>query len=219
MRKRWFLVGVSVLLFSCLLAGCGVKQELHDAVVADLSEAQQELQSIKAELASVQAELETTGDELTARNAELESAESEIASLETEKNSLISEKEALQASYDELNGENSAVMQELADIKEVYPARYFSSKKELQDWLYANDVSDRPASTIAEPLYEKALDIQEAALKDGFIISSYIDYYSDTGEYMIILEAVAGGDVYVFNPETDDLLNLSELSDLMKVGQ
>jgi chromosome segregation ATPase len=167
LKKRWLLVGVLFLLISCLLAGCGVKQELHDAVVADLDAAQQELQSVEAELGETQTELETTEAELAAKRAELESSQSEVTSLLAEKDTLIADKEVLQADYDELADEKSAVEQELANIREVYPARHFSSRVELQDWLRENDVSDRPNTTFAEGWYEAALDIQEDALEDG----------------------------------------------------
>jgi len=213
------------LLFSCLLVGCGVKQEVYDSVVADLNTAQQELQSVRAELSGTQGELETnkteleaTEEELAAKKTELESSQSELTSLLAEKDILITEKAALQTDYDDLNDEHNAVKQEMADIKEVYPPRHFSSKKELQDWLNENDVSEREDSSAAEFLYEKALEIQAAALEDGYIVSVYIDYFPDLKIFTVVLEAVAGGDVFAWDPETDELLNLSDLSGLMKVG-
>ena len=212
MRKRLFLVAVVCVLLPWLLAGCGIAQEKYDTVVADRDKAQQELQSVKADLVSSQANLKTAQTDLATRKTELESSQSKITSL-------TAEKQALQADYDKLTADDNAVKQQLSDIKKVYPARYFSSKQELSNWLLKNDVSDRKATTVAESLYEKGLEIQKDALGDGYIISTFIDYYSDTETFVILLEAVAGGDVYAWNPEIDDLLNLSELGGLGKVGQ
>jgi ribosomal protein S1 len=198
MKKRLFLVLVVCVLLPWLLAGCGIAQEKYDTVVADL--------------ASAQASLKTAQTDLATKKTELESSQSKITSL-------TAEKQALQADYTKLTDDDNAVKQQLSDIKKVYPARYFSSKQELSNWLLKNDVSDRKATTVAESLYEKGLEIQKDALGDGYIVSTFIDYYSDTNTFVILLEAVAGGDVYAWNPETDDLLNLSELGGLGKVGQ
>ncbi len=226
MKKRLFLVGAIFLLFSLSFFGCGVSQDKYDAVVTDLDRSQQELQSVKTDLGVSQQELQSTEAELDAKLKELKAANTEIAvqnstltSLQSEKESLFAEKASLQTNFNKLNDENKSVTQELASIKSIFPPRHFSSKQELKDWLLKNDVSERPTSILAEALYEKALDIQEAALKDGYIISTYIDYFIDSDTFVIVLEAIASGDVYVFNPESDDLLNLSEVSGLMKVGQ
>ena len=113
--------------------------------------------------------------------------------------------------------ENRTVKQELANIKKAYPARNFSSMKDLQDWLNANDISERPPSTSAEDLYIKALEMQENALKDGYIISAYIDYSAEEEIFYIGLEAIAEGNVFMWNPETDELLDFSGLTGLLKV--
>lgn len=217
MKKRWFLFGVLFLLVSCLLAGCGVKQELHDAVVADLGTAQAELQSVKAQLGEIQTELKATEDELAVKKNELGSSQTEMASLVEERESLTAEKASLQADYDKLSDENSTVKQELAEIKEVYPPRDFSSLKELQDWLLANDISNRPSSTTAESLYSKALTLQEDALKDGYIISVDIDSGERLDEYSIACVTIIDGDIWAWDPEDDEPINFSQLAEFMKV--
>ena len=72
---------------------------------------------------------------------------------------------------------------ELAEIKEVYPPRDFSSLSELRDWLLENDVSEKPITTYMEDWYGRALEIQEDALKDGYIISVDYDYYEEEDSY------------------------------------
>ena len=49
----------------------------------------------------------------------------------------------LDAEYTTLQAEHEALQNELAEIKEVYPPKEFSSLSELDDWLLENDVSDR----------------------------------------------------------------------------
>ncbi len=109
-----------------------------------------------------------------------------------------------QSEFDALQADYEAVNQELTEIKEVYPPRDFSSLSELQDWLYANDVSERPLTEYAEGWYGKALEIQEDALKDGYIVSADSDYFEETDDYEMWNVTVIDGDVWYWDPETDE---------------
>jgi hypothetical protein len=102
--------------------------------------------------------------------------------------------------------EFEAVSQELAEIKEVYPPRDFSSLSELQDWLLANDVSERPPTEYAEGWYSKALDIQEDALGDGYIISVDYDYDEVEDLFGVWCVTIIDGDIWLWDPETDEPL-------------
>ena len=82
--------------------------------------------------------------------------------------------------------------------------RDFSSLSELEDWLRANDVSERPTSEYAEAWFRKALEIQEDALKDGYIISADYDVITET-ELFVWCTAVVNGRVFFWDPETDDV--------------
>jgi len=108
-----------------------------------------------------------------------------------------SEYEALQADYE-------AVKQELVEIKEVYPPRDFSSLRELQDWLLANDVSEKPATMYAEDWYGRALELQEDALKDGYIVSADYDVVTET-ELAVWCTTIINGMVFYWDPETDEV--------------
>jgi len=76
-----------------------------------------------------------------------------------------------QSEYDELNANYEAARNELAEIKEVYPPKDFPSLTALNDWLLENDVSEKPDTTYAEDWYGRALEVQEDALKDGYVVS------------------------------------------------
>jgi hypothetical protein len=82
--------------------------------------------------------------------------------------------------------------------------RDFSSYDELKEWLQANDVSDRPITDYASEWYSKALEIQEDALRDGYIVSA--DYYYDsyTETYIVYCITIIDGDIWYWDPETDE---------------
>jgi len=223
MKKRLFLITVALLLFSSLFAGCGVAQDKYDTAVADLGKAQQVLQSVKADLSTSQQKSQSIGAELESKQTELKTAQTEldiknttVASLKSEKTSLIAEKESLQANYNKLNDANNSVTQELATIKKVYPARYFSSLTELRDWLNGNNISERSATTTAEGLYAKALDLQEAAMKDGYIISAFIEH-TQGNTFWMGCKAVIDGNIFSWDVETDEPVDWTGMYDLGKV--
>jgi hypothetical protein len=83
--------------------------------------------------------------------------------------------------------------------------RDFASVAELEEWLQANDVSEEAPEEYAGRRYHKALEIQEDALKDGFIVSADYDYDADTDTYKIYCVTIINGDIWYWNPETDKL--------------
>ena len=82
--------------------------------------------------------------------------------------------------------------------------RDFSSITELEEWLRENDVSERPATEDAGQRYRKALDIQEDALGDGYIVSADYDYDLTMDTYYIHCVTIIDGDIWYWDPETDD---------------
>ena len=93
---------------------------------------------------------------------------------------------------------------ELAEIQEVYPPGYFSSATELQNWLAADDISDR-SSVDAVLWYANAQELQKRALEDGYIINAYIWDNLD-GTYNVYCDAVTeDNSLYWWDPETDDI--------------
>ena len=160
MKKRWFLVGV-ILLLSLPIVSCGVSQDYHNTVV-------DERNALQAKVTSLQKELDTA-------------------------------------------------KAELAEIKKVYPPREFSSKTELRDWIFKNDVSDRPDTLYASDWYSYALDIQDDALEDGYIVSAWIDWYPDDDDFYVQCTAIVEGTVYMWDPETDELIDFSYEAGLSSV--
>jgi len=115
MRKRWFLVGMMFLLLPWLMAGCGIAQEVHNAVVterdflaADLQSFQGELDAAKSEVQSVQSELDTVQAELEQAQAEVESAQAKNSEMTSNLEKAEAELEAVQARLLEAKAEHEA---------------------------------------------------------------------------------------------------------------
>lgn len=88
MVKKWFLVGLILLLVPWLLVGCGVAQEQYDAVVSDLGKTQQELQSVKAELEATQAKVSELTSSQEKAKTELEATQAEHEAFKSDLNTL-----------------------------------------------------------------------------------------------------------------------------------
>jgi hypothetical protein len=109
------------------------------------------------------------------------------------------EDEALRANYE-------ALQAELAAIQEVYPPRDFSSLNELEEWLLENDVSDKPITEYAEDWYRRALEVQEDAIADGYIVSVDYDVMEDGESYLVWCTTIINGRVFYWDPETDEAM-------------
>ena len=99
--------------------------------------------------------------------------------------------------------EYEAVKDELAQIKEVYPPHDFSSLSELNEWLLENDVSEKPATEYAEDWYGRALEVQEDALKDGYVVSA--DYDATEEGAAVWCATIINGRIFYWDPETDEV--------------
>ena len=136
-----------------------------------------------------QADLDAAVTERDAAKAEVTSLQSQVSSLQSEYN---------QASSD------------LAAIQEVYPPRHFTSATELRQWLAANAISEMPATEMAETLVDRTLQLQEAALEDGYIIS--MNLQEDFDFFYITATALIGGLIWIVDVETDEVLQWSTLT-------
>ena len=100
-----------------------------------------------------------------------------------------------------------AVKNELDAIKEVYPPGEFSSRIELEDWLSKNNISEKPDSTYVDGWFSKALEIQEDALLDGYIVSADYDYFEDDDLYTVFCTTIIEGYVWYWDPESDEVFS------------
>lgn len=149
-RYKRLLTGSVVLsLALVLLVGCGVSQSEYEALQAENASLAEEKVSMEAELGQA--------------NSDLTKAEADYDALKTEHDTLKGDHDKLSAEYETANSE-------LAEIKEVYPPMDFSSLSELRDWLVENDISEKPDTQYVEDWYGRALEVQEAAARDGYLV-------------------------------------------------
>ncbi|MFC1873673.1 hypothetical protein ACFLYX_00030 [Chloroflexota bacterium] len=210
MVKMWQVLNVILLLMVLLLAGCAPKEN-YDTLVTQIIETEERLQSVKTSLNIAQADLKTARSEIEAFQSEIETYHNEI-------NSLSKQIEYLSAANIEINEART----ELREIKMVYPPRHFYTMQELQDWLLENSVSDRPLVSVydnlrVENIYAKTLDLQEDALNDGYIVSTFIYYEELVNYYRVLCSAVADGTIYTWNVESDNLTDFSDWAGLSSV--
>lgn len=121
----------------------------------------------------------------------------------------LAETTSLQSQLSSLQSDYDATSSDLTAIQEVYPPRHFTSATELRQWLAANDISDMPATELAETLVDRTLQLQEAALEDGYIISLDID--EDPDFFYVNALALIGGLIWIIDVETDEVYQWSSL--------
>jgi hypothetical protein len=104
-----------------------------------------------------------------------------------------------QATLSDTQATLSSTQSELNALKEKCPPGDFATVSELQTW--ANN-HKQTKTQYADDWFRGCLQVQEAGLEDGYMISVDIDYDSSTGTYTIGCNAFAGGSYYWWNPES-----------------
>ncbi|MFC2065925.1 TIGR04197 family type VII secretion effector [Chloroflexota bacterium] len=120
MKKRWFLIGVIFLLLPWLVVGCGVAQEQYDAVVAQLDNAQQELQSVKTELETMQTKVSELSSSLERAESELKVTQDKNSELTSNLGKSQAELETTQDTVSELTSSLEKTQNELKTANSEY---------------------------------------------------------------------------------------------------
>jgi hypothetical protein len=191
MKRTVLVIGIPLLLVVFIVGGCtGIPYEQYGAVIAENQAAEVEIASLNNELDSVKDELDNTEIELRAMQLNLEDAQNQYGELE--------------AKYEEASDE-------LTQIKETCPPRWFSSQRELEDWLLSNDVSEKPEGQYLEDDYKRALEIHQDALDDGYMV--FVSFDPDDAGELFIAECmtIVDGDLYSWFVNSDELWNLSAI--------
>jgi hypothetical protein len=208
--KIGFLALTIFLSLSWLLMGCGISQESYDKVAAQLDAAQRETQSVKTQLESSQSKVSELTSNLEKSQTELQSNKAELGSSQSKVSELISNLENNQTELD-------SAKEKLASIEKVYPPRQFSSSKELKEWLSINDKSEKPFRVGAEGLYSLALELQEDALNDGYIISVDVDPAERVNQWYITCVTCINGELWAWSPESDEITEVSTILGWAKI--
>jgi hypothetical protein len=93
----------------------------------------------------------------------------------------------------------STTESELNALKAKCAPGNFTTVSELESWVSSHV---QPTTTSTDQWFQGALRVQEAGLKDGYLISVNIDYDANTDMYTIACNAMAAGSLYTWNPET-----------------
>ena len=188
-HKVWAIIGVVVLLLTVVaLPGCVSKSE-YEALQTDYATLQQENNSLEAEV-------ERTQSDLTSAQADYSALKADYDGLNANYDELNANYDELNANYDELNANYGAVSEELTEIKEVYPPRYFKDYDELEDWLD----EALPKIDTSETKWKQHLDLQKLALRDGYIWS--VGYELRTHPFSSV---VAGNSIYQVSIPSGDI--------------
>lgn len=154
MTKRWFPVGVMLLLASLLVVGCGVPQEELDAALADaaavkseLVSAQSDLSKVKSDLAAAESELETLQADLDKAKSDLSAAQGQVSSLKSERDKAKSDLAAAEEQIAELEAaaappEEEVVEEEVVE-EEAVPAGVYG-------YEYPEELSFTPVDVTVE---------------------------------------------------------------------
>ncbi len=198
------LVLAAVILASLALAGCGVSQTDYDELFAQKT-------ALEAEKQAQQDQFDTLQTTKEALEVENQSLEADYGQLTTAYNTLEGNFQTMQEMRDAIEAQLLAVSDQLAALQAVYPPRDFTSLRELEDWLLANDVSDKPITSTAEAWIGRALEVQEDALADGYVVSVDYDGPDANGLYSVFCTTVINGNIYFWDPETDNVLQDTSL--------
>jgi outer membrane murein-binding lipoprotein Lpp len=205
-RIKYLSIGLLILILtSFTLAGCGISQADYDALLAQKTALETEKQSLQTDYNSLQTENKALESEKATLEAEKQDLKTDYDTLQAENDTLKSDFGALQTEKDTLQGNYDTANNELTQIKEVYPPRDFSSRSELENWLAQNTISEKPDTSNAEAWMGRALEVQEAALLDGYIVSMDYDYNSTDDVYLVFCTTIINGYLWYWNPETDDI--------------
>ncbi|WP_225973759.1 hypothetical protein [Dehalogenimonas formicexedens] len=153
-----------------------------------------------------------TKTNLTNENNSLQSSitafQSEITSLNGSITTLTNDKTNLNYTITSLQGSVASLNTNLAAIQAKYPLKNFGSFSALQSWVSAHI---QPGSSSANVFYQHALNVQTAAMNDGYFISACLYEYAN-GYYYVWCEAMVGTTAYWWDPEVGTVyLDLSNV--------
>jgi myosin heavy subunit len=170
--------------FSATSANLTITKANLASTELDLASTQNDLKDTQNALASTQSQLKTTSDNLTATKNQLDTTQSQLTTTQSQ---LTTAQSQLTTTQNDLNSKS----QQLTDIQKVYPLKPFPDLNTLKTWL-----STQP---IIPFTFQNTSSLQDAAAKDGWIISAGIDWSATLQMYATSNTAIlANGDVYMF---------------------
>jgi len=152
---------------------------------------------------SLEAEVERTQSDLTNVQADYDALKADYDALKADYDTLKADHDALKADYNSLQTDYGIVEKKLSEIAEVYPVKNFPNAEVLEAWLA--EQPNPPKSVDAILWLFHALQLQEKALEDGYIInveiiSAHYRYYT-----VLCTAILEDNSYYYWDPETDEI--------------
>ena len=136
--------------------------------------------------------------------SEYEALQAEHATLMQENTSLKGKLAEAQSDLTNAQADYEAASKELAEIKQVYPLKYFPDANALAKWLSTQPEYPEASDTIL--WYQHALELQKAAARDGYIISAFLLDRAASGKYEVFCYAVLeDNSLYWWDPDVAEI--------------
>jgi len=204
-NKNWRIIGiVAIVLLVAAGAGFVYLVPRYQDTLADLSSVKGTLSTTQADLAIVSGQLSQTQGQLSSVQQTLSSTQGQLSSTQASLSSVQGQLSGARSELSDTQVELSSTLAELESIQGKFPLERFSTNLALESWLSLQP--NPPSSSDAVLWLRHALDLQQAAADDGFLISA--DYYGpfEDDTYVVWCSAViANGSYYWWDPDTDDI--------------
>ena len=150
MKIKWVIPGISFIILSLLLVGCGIPHEQYYATIAERDKTVSELQIVKTKLAETEKTYQTVAGESVKVKAELESAKIELEDTEETLQTTQKELQLTQTELENTKEEMETTISALEDSKSIIQNREKSMLK-------AKTFAELLSSTFVPPIKGKAL--------------------------------------------------------------
>jgi len=221
MKHRNAVLSIVFLLIALILIpGCSSNSDLidiqaeRDSLSLKLDNLYLEYQNIQndyMELSSRQAALEKEKTDLVSENdnltIELNDLQVQLDDAAKANQVLQEDLTSRQSRYDEAVANFLAANEELSKIKAVYPAKLFATKEDLSAWLKANATTGYDTQDPVQ-VYKYAADLQQKALKEGYIINVDVSYIIATTPYYRLYCTAQTQDNILYNWDTSNNPNV-----------
>lgn len=197
MNKWIAILVIAVLAVVVVVTGYSLWQQTNK-----LGEAESEIVALEGNVATLEGTISTLEANVSTLEGSVSTLETDLAESEATVSTLEADLETANSRVTSLE-EDVKTQQTInlslsAELKKVKDPRHFSSLTELTDWLQQDDTNTKYAD---KSNAQKAFILQVRALRDGYLLTSWIFDRNDGMSYAFI-----GDKFYFVYPENDDTL-------------
>jgi len=194
---------ITLAMLALTLPAC-VSKSTYTDLKERYQEAQAEIETHKESIASLESEANSLKQQVGSLEQQREELEKQASDLIAQLEDTQAKLNTCSADLEQATAELEQVRGELQELQAKYPPRRFSSAEELETWL--NKQPSSPKGSDAILWFKHALRLQEAAARDGYIISAYLVPAEQDGYWIVYCEAILeNGDTWIWDPDTREL--------------